>query len=130
MCLTAILNLRIYFLVWAPIFLKQLISSLDVATRTIKIADFGLSSIVDDGELLKTACGSPNYAAPEVISGKCVCKFLMYQLSFSFRYYSGPEADVWSCGIILYALLTARLPFDDNYIPHLFNKIRSAALIY
>jgi serine/threonine protein kinase len=39
--------------------------------------------------------------------------------------YSGPEVDVWSCGIILYALVTARLPFDDSYLPHLFNKIRS-----
>ena len=36
----------------------------------VKIADFGLSNIIKDGELLKTSCGSPNYAAPEVVSGK------------------------------------------------------------
>ena len=36
----------------------------------MKIADFGLSNIIKDGELLKTSCGSPNYAAPEVVSGK------------------------------------------------------------
>ncbi len=38
----------------------------------VKIADFGLSNIMADGEFLKTSCGSPNYAAPEVVSGKCV----------------------------------------------------------
>ena len=34
----------------------------------VKIADFGLSNIIKDGELLNTSCGSPNYAAPEVVS--------------------------------------------------------------
>ena len=36
----------------------------------VKIADFGLSNLMKDGELLKTSCGSPNYATPEVVSGK------------------------------------------------------------
>ena len=39
-------------------------------TNTIKIADFGLSNLTRDGKFLKTSCGSPNYAAPEVIAGK------------------------------------------------------------
>lgn len=38
--------------------------------NTVKIADFGLSNLMKDGKFLKTSCGSPNYAAPEVISGK------------------------------------------------------------
>ncbi|KAF5015016.1 hypothetical protein F66182_13804, partial [Fusarium sp. NRRL 66182] len=38
--------------------------------KNVKIADFGLSNIMTDGNFLKTSCGSPNYAAPEVISGK------------------------------------------------------------
>lgn len=76
----------------------------------VKIADFGLSNIMTDGNFLKTSCGSPNYAAPEVISGKL---------------YAGPEVDVWSCGVILYVLLVGRLPFDDEYIPSLFKKISS-----
>lgn len=41
----------------------------------VKIADFGLSNIMRDGDFLKTSCGSPNYAAPEVISGKYVWPF-------------------------------------------------------
>ncbi len=76
----------------------------------IKLADFGLSNIMRDGHLLKTSCGSPNYAAPEVISGKL---------------YAGTEVDVWSCGVILYALLCGSLPFDDENIPNLFRKIKN-----
>lgn len=74
----------------------------------IKVGDFGLSNFMVDGDFLKTSCGSPNYAAPEVISG---------------RLYSGPEVDVWSCGVILYVMLCGRLPFDDDYVPSLFVKI-------
>lgn len=79
------------------------------AKMNVKIADFGLSNIMRDGHFLKTSCGSPNYAAPEVISGKL---------------YAGPEVDVWSCGVILYALLCGSLPFDDENIPNLFKKIK------
>lgn len=80
------------------------------ADLNVKIADFGLSNIMTDGNFLKTSCGSPNYAAPEVISGKL---------------YAGPEVDVWSSGVILYVLLVGRLPFDDEFIPTLFKKISS-----
>ncbi|KAL8859006.1 MAG: hypothetical protein Q9178_004487 [Gyalolechia marmorata] len=82
------------------------------ADLNVKIADFGLSNIMTDGNFLKTSCGSPNYAAPEVISGKL---------------YAGPEVDVWSCGVILYVLLVGRLPFDDEFIPALFKKISAGA---
>jgi len=75
----------------------------------IKIADFGLSNVMRDGEFLKTSCGSPNYASPEVVSGKA---------------YVGPEVDVWSCGVVLYALLCGNLPFDDECVPNLFRKIK------
>ncbi|TAQ90921.1 hypothetical protein B7494_g811 [Chlorociboria aeruginascens] len=80
----------------------------------VKIADFGLSNIMTDGNFLKTSCGSPNYAAPEVINGKL---------------YAGPEVDVWSCGVILYVLLVGRLPFDDEHIPSLFAKIAKGTYV-
>ncbi|XP_068661044.1 SNF1-related protein kinase catalytic subunit alpha KIN10-like isoform X2 [Aristolochia californica] len=76
----------------------------------VKIADFGLGNVMRDGHFLKTSCGSPNYAAPEVISGQL---------------YAGPEVDIWSCGVILYALLCGRLPFDVDNIPSLYKKIKS-----
>ncbi|KAL7197779.1 hypothetical protein ACSBR2_020325 [Camellia fascicularis] len=78
--------------------------------HNLKIADFGLSNIMRDGHFLKTSCGSPNYAAPEVISD---------------RLYAGPEVDVWSCGVTLYALLCGRLPFDDDNLPGLYAKIKN-----
>ncbi|XP_037071803.1 5'-AMP-activated protein kinase catalytic subunit alpha-2-like isoform X3 [Pollicipes pollicipes] len=79
------------------------------SNRNVKIADFGLSNMMKDGDFLSTSCGSPNYAAPEVISGSM---------------YAGPEVDVWSCGVILYALLCGTLPFDDDHVPTLFTKIK------
>ena len=67
------------------------------SSRLIKIVDFGLSNIMKDGKLLKTACGSPNYAAPEIVGE---------------RKYEGTSVDIWGCGVILYALLVGSLPFD------------------
>lgn len=77
----------------------------------VKIADFGLSNIMSDGSFLKSSVGSPNYAAPEVISGQL---------------YVGPEVDIWSCGVILFALLCGKLPFDEEQISVLFRQIRNA----
>ncbi|KAL8140835.1 hypothetical protein V2J09_006856 [Rumex salicifolius] len=67
----------------------------------VKIADFGLSNIMRDDELWKSKLRSSR--------GKL---------------YAGPEVDVWSCGVILYALLCGTLPFDDENIPNLFKKIK------
>ncbi|KAF9055663.1 kinase-like domain-containing protein [Panaeolus papilionaceus] len=74
----------------------------------VKIADFGLSNEITDGDFLTTSCGSPNYAAPEVIRGGV---------------YAGPEIDVWSSGVILYVMLCGRLPFEDDDVQVLFSKI-------
>jgi serine/threonine protein kinase len=75
----------------------------------IKIADFGMASMLPPGSMLETSCGSPHYAAPEIISGEM---------------YSGFESDVWSCGVILYALVTGKLPFDDDNLQRLLQKVR------
>jgi 5'-AMP-activated protein kinase catalytic alpha subunit len=85
------------------------------AHYNIKIADFGLSNIMHDGFLLRTSCGSPNYAAPEVIIGNS---------------YLGPEVDVWSCGIILFALICGSLPFDDEKISNLYKKIQGGVFSF
>ncbi|KAJ3574349.1 hypothetical protein NP233_g1835 [Leucocoprinus birnbaumii] len=74
----------------------------------VKITDFGLSNEMSDGDFLATSCGSPNYAAPEVIRGGV---------------YAGPEIDVWSAGVILYVMLSGRLPFEDDDVHMLFSKI-------
>ncbi|KAJ0976123.1 hypothetical protein J5N97_018088 [Dioscorea zingiberensis] len=77
---------------------------------TVKLADFGLSNMMVDGHFLKTTCGSPEYAAPEIISNQL---------------YAGPEVDVWSCGVVLYALLCGRLPFEAENLSYLCSKIKS-----
>jgi len=78
--------------------------------NNLKLADFGLSSVWCAGEFLTDSCGSPNYAAPELLSRGCR--------------YEGPEVDVWSCGVILYAFLCNCLPFDKDGIPELFRLIK------
>ncbi|PHH51811.1 Serine/threonine-protein kinase KIN4 [Ceratocystis fimbriata CBS 114723] len=52
------------------------------------------------GDLMQTSCGSPCYAAPELVVSDCL--------------YTGRKVDVWSCGVILYAMLAGYLPFDDD----------------
>ncbi|KAG8348734.1 protein kinase [Trypanosoma vivax] len=83
----------------------------DPSTSTVKVGDFGLSSVTHDGFFLETSCGTPNYASPEVVSGQV---------------YAGPETDVWSCGVLLYVMLTGSFPFDDESITVLFRNIKSA----
>ncbi|CCE63453.1 hypothetical protein TPHA_0E03640 [Tetrapisispora phaffii CBS 4417] len=77
----------------------------------IKIADFGMAALETEDKLLETSCGSPHYAAPEIVSGLP---------------YNGLETDIWSCGVILFALLTGRLPFDeeDGNIRNLLLKVQ------
>ncbi|KAK6580164.1 hypothetical protein PZA11_007186 [Diplocarpon coronariae] len=65
----------------------------------ITLTDLGLSRRVADDERLTTRCGSDDYAAPEVIMGQP---------------YDGRATDAWSLGVLLYALLESRLPFDPN----------------
>lgn len=77
----------------------------------IKIVDFGLSNLYQHGERLKTACGSPCYAAPEMIKGER---------------YLGLGADIWSSGVILFAMVCGYLPFEDQNTKKLYQKILKA----
>ena len=75
--------------------------------HNLKIADFGLSNDYHQGKL-STPCGSPCYAAPEMVTGKK---------------YSGSSVDIWSSGIVLYTMVCGFLPFEDDNQNILFGKI-------
>ncbi|RVW55889.1 CBL-interacting serine/threonine-protein kinase 7 [Vitis vinifera] len=76
----------------------------------LKVSDFGLSALPDQlkNGLLHTACGTPAYTAPEVVSRKG---------------YDGEKADAWSCGVILFVFLSGFLPFDDSNLVTMYRKI-------
>ncbi|GMH10525.1 hypothetical protein Nepgr_012366 [Nepenthes gracilis] len=79
----------------------------------LKVADFGLSAFPGQAHnegLLYTLCGAPAYVAPEILKRKM---------------YDGAKADIWSCGVILYALLSGHLPFQDKNLMKMYGKILS-----
>ncbi|KAG1457306.1 hypothetical protein G6F46_007312 [Rhizopus delemar] len=84
------------------------------SNHNIKIADFGMASLQPLGSLLETSCGSPHYASPEIVAGMP---------------YHGSSCDIWSCGVILFALLTGHLPFDDENIRQLLRKVKSGKYV-
>ena len=79
-------------------------------TKKLTIVDFGLSNkfINYKKDLFQSACGSPSYAAPEMLKEEK---------------YSGPPVDIWSSGVVLYAMLCGYLPFEDDNNDELYNKI-------
>ena len=82
-------------------------------TPTLKIADFGLSALVTSPvDLCGTMCGSPMYAAPELFQGTAGGE------------YDASKTDMWSCGVILYALLSGNLPFDAGSLAGLATQVR------
>jgi len=83
--------------------------------KNIKIIDFGLSNIFDGETYLTTFCGSPKYAAPEIITG---------------TKYIGPTVDVWSLGVILFAALTGKLPFNGKTVESTYSKVLAGVVKY
>lgn len=84
--------------------------------KFLKIIDFGLSNnYTTTNPLLKTPCGSPCYAAPEMLQGKK---------------YNGLQIDIWSIGIILYAMINGFLPFEDENNTLLYKKILECKLYF
>merc|ERR1719384_2902006 len=74
---------------------------------SIKLIDFGASSRFEEGQFLKTRIGSPNYVAPEVCRGK----------------YSN-EVDIWSCGVIMFIMLSGSPPFDGETTKEILEKVK------
>ena len=77
--------------------------------NNIKISDFGLSTFFSKNNYLQTACGTPSYAPPEMLEG---------------LQYNGEASDIWSCGIILYAMLCGSLPFTESKEEIIVRKIK------
>lgn len=75
--------------------------------KNIRLIDFGLSNICKGDSLFSTACGTASYAPPEVISAK----------SYGF------SVDIWSAGIVLFAMCTGRLPFYEANTKKMYEKI-------
>lgn len=74
----------------------------------LKLSDFGFARTIEKGKSLDTYCGSYAYAAPEVIQGEP---------------YNGEAADVWSMGVILYAMVVGKLPFKDSDVRTLLGDV-------
>jgi serine/threonine protein kinase len=75
----------------------------------IKVSDFGLSRFLDQNGRAQTPCGSPCYASPECVSG---------------RPYDGAKSDIWSLGVVFYAMVTGQLPWTKRNQKQLFEQIR------
>ena len=83
--------------------------------KNIKILDFGLSNFYQKNNILYSSCGSLCYASPEMVEGKK---------------YSGSCVDIWSSGIVLFAMLCGYLPFTDSNEQKLFKKIVEGKLYF
>jgi len=79
----------------------------------IKLADFGLSKVYT-GEAMQTACGTPYYVAPEILTGDGYNK----------------KIDTWAAGVLLYVLLSGRLPFSGETDVDLFKAIIESELVW
>mmetsp|Transcript_14471 Transcript_14471/g.24946 ORF Transcript_14471/g.24946 Transcript_14471/m.24946 type:complete len:518 (-) Transcript_14471:76-1629(-) len=87
--------------------------------QVLKITDFGVSSMREAGsndQLLQTSCGTPYYVAPEVL------------FAAKRGGYDGQKADAWSCGVILYLLLSGELPFMNDDMNKLYEEIKAAKI--
>lgn len=77
----------------------------------VKVGDFGLAAKLDfDGERKRTVCGTPNYIAPEVLENKNGHSY---------------EVDIWSFGVIMYAMLIGKPPFETSDVKTTYKRIKA-----
>lgn len=74
----------------------------------VKLADFGLSSHMKEGQFMSSFRGTIRYADPEILKKKD---------------YSAEVADIWACGVVLYCLICGNMPFEDDVLGQLFKKV-------
>lgn len=90
---------------------ENILYASDAEDADIKVADFGLARVVSGKDLMKTACGTPGYVAPEILKNQG---------------YDSGAVDLWSTGVILYILLCGFPPFYEEELPALFDQILNA----
>lgn len=88
--------------------LENLLLSSDL--QTLKIADFGLSSVVWKSKYFDSPCGSIHYSSPEILT--------------SGNHYNGFKADIWACGVVLYTMLTGHFPFSGESVREIAESIK------
>jgi MAP/microtubule affinity-regulating kinase len=81
---------------------------LDETKTVVKMIDFGFSTCIPHERKVKIFCGTPSYMAPEIVSK---------------TEYSGPPADIWALGVLLFALLCGRFPFKGQNDKELYSHI-------
>ena len=86
---------------------------LDETKTVAKLIDFGFSTCIPHERKVKIFCGTPSYMAPEIV-GKTE--------------YSGPPADIWALGVLLYALLCGKFPFRGSNDKELYSNIQKQEL--
>lgn len=82
---------------------------LDETKERVKLIDFGFSTCIPHDKKIKLFCGTPSYMAPEIVAK---------------IEYSGPPADIWALGVLLFALLCGKFPFKGQNDRELYNAIR------
>ncbi|ABP00752.1 predicted protein, partial [Ostreococcus lucimarinus CCE9901] len=95
--------------------LENILLSDDGDRPTVKLIDFGLARFKPEGQTMRTVCGSPLYIAPEILE---------LETSKDENEFYSPACDMWSVGVILFALLSGYSPFDHEDESVLYQNIR------
>ena len=88
---------------------------LDETKQRVKLIDFGFSTCIPHEKKIKLFCGTPSYMAPEIVAKV---------------EYSGPPADIWALGVLLFALLCGKFPFKGSNDKELYSAIRFNELVF